>query len=47
VIELSGSFVSVIHTFKNIAPIMDAALVDIDGTGEVRFIFICRTTIHL
>lgn len=34
VIESYGSFVSVLHTFKNIAPIMDAALVDIDGSGE-------------
>jgi len=35
VIESRGSFISVLHTFKNIAPIMDAALVDIEGSGEV------------
>ena len=35
VISSSGSFINVLHTFKNIAPIMDAALVDIDGSGEV------------
>jgi DNA damage-binding protein 1 len=42
VIESSGSFISVLHTFKNIAPIMDAALVDIDGSGEVCPISGCR-----
>lgn len=30
-----GSYLSVLDTQKNIAPIMDAVLVDIEGTGQV------------
>ena len=36
ILEMQGSYLSVLDTQKNIAPIMDAVLVDIDGTGQVR-----------
>jgi len=35
VVDTMGSFVNVLDTFTNIAPIMDAALVDMDGSGQV------------
>lgn len=37
VVEVMGSFITVLDSYKNIAPIMDAVLVDIDGVGEVTF----------
>lgn len=30
-----GNYLSVMDSWKNIAPIMDAALVDLDGSGQV------------
>lgn len=36
IVEPDGSFIRVLESFKNIAPIMDAILVDIDGSGQVR-----------
>jgi DNA damage-binding protein 1 len=36
IIESQGSFINVLSTFKNIAPIFDAVLVDTDGSGQVR-----------
>lgn len=36
VIATEGSFIDVVHTFKNIAPIRDAVLADLDGSGQVR-----------
>lgn len=36
VITPDGSYVKVIQSFKNIGPIIDAAMVDIDGSGQVR-----------
>jgi len=36
VVEAMGSFITVLDSYKNIAPIMDAILVDTDGTGEVN-----------
>ncbi len=36
ILEMQGSYLSVLDTQKNIAPIMDAVLVDIDGPGQVR-----------
>lgn len=30
-----GSYLSVLDTWKNIAPIMDGVLVDTDGSGQV------------
>ena len=35
VVEAMGSFITVLDSYKNIAPIMDAILVDTDGSGEV------------
>ena len=35
VVEAMGSFITVLDSYKNIAPIMDAILVDTDGTDEV------------
>jgi DNA damage-binding protein 1 len=32
-----GSYLSVVDSWKNIAPIMDAVLVDLDGSGQVHF----------
>lgn len=40
-----GSYLSVLETFKNIAPILDAALVDTDGSGQVSIsIYILRSS---
>lgn len=36
VIDTMGSFITVLDTFKNIAPIFDAVLVDTDGSGQVH-----------
>lgn len=36
VLDVNGSFLRVLETFKNIAPILDAALVDTDNSGHVR-----------
>jgi DNA damage-binding protein 1 len=35
VVEAMGSFITVLDSYKNIAPITDAILVDTDGTDEV------------
>lgn len=35
VISPQGSFIKVLETYKNIAPIMDAISVDTDGIGQV------------
>lgn len=37
VIRLKGSHVEVLESFRNIAPIVDATLADIDGSGQVIF----------
>ncbi|KAG6854676.1 hypothetical protein C0991_003324 [Blastosporella zonata] len=34
VVQTKGSFINVLENFKNIAPIVDAILVDTDGSGE-------------
>jgi len=36
IVEPVGSFIKVLESFKNIAPIMDAISVDTDGSGQVR-----------
>ena len=36
VVESTGAYVTVLQTFKNIAPIIDAVPADLDGNGEVR-----------
>lgn len=35
VITPDGSYLKVMQRFKNIAPILDAVLVDVDGSGQV------------
>ncbi len=35
VVNTKGTFLEVVQNFDNIAPIMDAALADIDGSGQV------------
>lgn len=35
VLEPNGSYVTVLENMKNLAPILDAALVDTDGSGQV------------
>ena len=35
VVEAMGSFITVLESYKNIAPIVDAILVDTDGSDEV------------
>jgi DNA damage-binding protein 1 len=35
IIDNKGSYVTVLQTFKNLAPIADAVLVDSDGNGQV------------
>ncbi|KAJ7645598.1 mono-functional DNA-alkylating methyl methanesulfonate N-term-domain-containing protein [Mycena polygramma] len=38
VLDVKGSFLRVIETFKNIAPIMDATLVDTDNSGHRQIV---------
>jgi len=38
IVDTKGNFVTVLQTFKNLAPIVDAVLVDSDGTGQVSHI---------
>ncbi|KAJ6620776.1 CPSF A subunit region-domain-containing protein [Mycena sp. CBHHK59/15] len=38
VLDTKGSYVRVIETFKNIAPILDAALVDTDNSGHQQIV---------
>ncbi|KAJ7505532.1 CPSF A subunit region-domain-containing protein [Mycena galericulata] len=38
VLDVSGSFIRVFETFKNIAPILDAALVDTDNSGHQQVV---------
>ncbi|KAK7056644.1 hypothetical protein VNI00_002361 [Paramarasmius palmivorus] len=38
VIELTGKYLSVFQTFKNIAPIADAILVDLDDSGQQQLV---------
>ena len=47
VVEAMGSFITVLDNYKNIAPIMDAILVDTDSSGEVislSFVFFLAMT---
>lgn len=46
VVATKGSYIDVLQTFKNIAPISDAVLVDLDGSGQVR-ISILSYSLHL
>ena len=39
VVEAMGSFITVLDSYKNIAPIVDAILVDTDGTDDVTLFF--------
>ena len=36
IVEPGDLFIKILESFKNIAPIMDAILVDTDGSGQVR-----------
>ena len=36
IVQMRGSVLSVTESFTNIAPIVDAALVDVDDSGQVR-----------
>lgn len=38
VVSPNGSFITVLETYKNIAPIMDAILVDPDKSGQYQFV---------
>lgn len=38
VVSPNGSFITVLETYKNIAPIMDAILVDPDRSGQHQFV---------
>ncbi|KAG6907853.1 hypothetical protein DXG01_007117 [Tephrocybe rancida] len=38
VVETTGSFLNVVENFKNIAPIVDAIIVDTDGSGEQQVV---------
>lgn len=38
VVSPIGSFITVLETYKNIAPIMDAILVDPDKSGQYQFV---------
>jgi len=35
IVDNKGNHITILETFKNLAPIMDAVLVDSDGTGQV------------
>lgn len=37
IVRTRGNFVEILESFSNIAPIVDATLADIDGSGQVRF----------
>lgn len=39
-----GSYLSVVNAWKNIAPIVDAVLVDTDGSGEVGIFYLLYRT---
>ena len=39
VVRTKGTFVEVLETFHNIAPIVDAVSADIDGSGQVNLLF--------
>lgn len=38
IIETKGSYIEVLETFPNLAPIVDAALLNSDGSGQVRYV---------
>ncbi|KAI0826862.1 CPSF A subunit region-domain-containing protein [Trametes gibbosa] len=38
IVRTRGTFIEVLETFDNVAPIMDAALADIDGSGQPQVI---------
>ena len=38
VVSPSGSFITILETYKNIAPVMDAILVDPDQSGQYQFV---------
>lgn len=40
IVSGKGSYIEVLSNYENIAPVMDAVLADIDGSGQVRFSFI-------
>lgn len=40
VISGKGSYMEVLQNYQNIAPIMDAVLADLDGSGQVCFLAI-------
>jgi DNA damage-binding protein 1 len=42
IIRSQGNFLTAIQTFKNIAPVADAILVDTDGSGQVRFLIVWK-----
>lgn len=39
IVQTKGTFVEVLETFHNIAPIVDAVSADIDGSGQVKLLF--------
>ncbi|KAF8908996.1 CPSF A subunit region-domain-containing protein [Gymnopilus junonius] len=38
IVEPTGSYITVLETYKNLAPIMDAILVDVDGSGQSQIV---------
>lgn len=36
VVRTRGSYLDIIQTWENVAPIVDAAMVDLEGSGQVR-----------
>jgi hypothetical protein len=47
IVEPVGSFIKVLESFKNIAPIMDAVLVDTDGSGQVIASYLVPISVKL
>lgn len=41
VVVSKGSYLSVLDKWKNLAPILDATLVDLDRSGSVSFFVLC------
>ena len=46
VVNTKGTYLEVLQNFDNIAPIMDAVLADIDGSGQVCYFTLSQEYMH-
>ena len=42
VLALNGTFIEVLDTWQNVGPILDAVLIDTDGSGQVNLVSLIR-----